>query len=318
MHDISIELFEKFLKNKTKEVETKMVTDWLKDNNLSRQDIEYYIKHPERFDIFSKIKVDDDWQLVSNEIAARRKSYNMRSILKYAASIAIVAAISGTSLFFYKYLNQPTIVYNYNPALLRITLPDNSNVCLGRNSKLIFKNSFLKKREVVAEGLLYFQIKRDANHPFVIKTQESNIKVLGTSFTVQTEKQNTSVIVTSGRVAFYTDKKKCDTLFLTKGDEGIYKNKSLCLEKSTNKDLNFLAWENHQLIFKNTPMSKVISDLERYFNIKINIVNPEILKYKYTTEFSNPSLNAILKEIELVLFIDVKKIGNNVIFKLKK
>jgi transmembrane sensor len=217
----------------------------------------------------------------------------------------------------YKVANEPVIFSNFSNDILNVRLPDSSNVYLNKYSKITYYNNFRKKRVLTIEGQVFFKVKRDTLKPFVVNAGESNIKVLGTSFTVETKPQSVEVIVASGKVAFYSTKLKCDTLFLIKGDKGVFKKEGLCLEKLKNNDLNYLAWENHTLSFVNTPLTQVIHDLEKYYNIKITLTDISISKLHYTSEFNNPSLNEVLNEMELVLNVKSDCTDHNVIISPK-
>ncbi|HAH24454.1 MAG TPA: hypothetical protein DCL77_12000, partial [Prolixibacteraceae bacterium] len=216
-----------------------------------------------------------------------------------------------------QHINRPFVVSNDGPQVMKVVLPDSSVINLNSHSKLTYFASFSRKRTISFEGEALFEIKRDVHSPFVIKTVESEIKVLGTSFCVSTDLKNTSVIVSHGKVAFYSTLQLHDTLFLEKGDKGIYKAQGSSLEKQRNKDLNFLAWKDHHLVFEKTSMDKVIADLERYFKIKVEVKNPEIYQLSYTSEFTNPTLDEVLREMELVLNIKPEIAGNNILLNLK-
>jgi len=241
----------------------------------------------------------------------------MRNFYRVAASILIIVALTGIGYKINEYINSPLIVSNINHEVLKYWLPDSSLVSLNKDSKLIYYRNFLSKRTIQFEGEAFFEIKRDVHRPFIIKTAESEIQVLGTTFCVETELKNTNVTVSSGKVALYSSLQLSDTLLLEKGDKGVYNAQNRTLEKQKNNDINFLAWKNHRLSFEKTPMEKVITDLEKYFQIKVNVKSPEIFQLNYTSQFTNPTLSEVLKEMELVLNIRSDISGNIILMKLK-
>ncbi|MGE5456962.1 MAG: FecR family protein [Methanococcaceae archaeon] len=317
MQNVNPELLRKFIAQQTNEEESKKVLQWLKENNLSREDLEYALDNPKSIWIFDEINTSQNWELVKKKMVARPKVLRMRSILRVAASILILIAVAGIGLKVKEHVNRPIIVSNNSDVVLQFTLPDSSLVSLNKHSKLTYLGSFLKNRTINFEGEAFFEIKRDIHRPFIIKTAESNIKVLGTSFSVVTDVKNTSVIVASGKVALYATLQLSDTLYLEKGDKGVFKAQYRSLEKQRNKDLNFLAWKTHRLIFDKTPIIKVIADIEKYFQVKVNVKSPEIYKLNYTSQFTNPTLPEVLKEIEIVLNIRSEVSENNILLYLK-
>jgi ferric-dicitrate binding protein FerR (iron transport regulator) len=303
MKDFELELLRKYLENKTSEFETEVVAQWLLENNLTRKDIIYMLENKEKIDVFERIDTAEDWPKVSEKIQSRRKTVRMRFFMRAAASIAIIIALAGISTYVYQYINQPIVVDNNSNHVMNVMLPDSSWVSLNQNSKLAYNGNFSQKRELTVEGQMFFEVKRNVHKPFVINTFDSRIRVLGTSFYVSTNPQKTNVIVTTGKVAFLSTKKQCDTLFLVKGDKGTYEENHDCLEKVKNEDYNYLSWKNHILTFSNTAIRQVFSDLEKYFDVKIKVSSSAIYNLSYTSEFKNPSLREVLKEMELVLNI---------------
>ena len=67
-----------------------------------------------------------------------------------------------------------------------ITLADGTQVYLGALSEIEYPVVFGKKsREVRVSGEVYFNVARDTNRPFIVKTGHLNVEVLGTSFNVR-------------------------------------------------------------------------------------------------------------------------------------
>lgn len=317
MENINHELLRKFIARQTNDDETKTVLQWLQANNLSLEDLAYALKNPKAVWIFDQIDTPLQWEIVKQKMAAKPKVLLMRTLLRVAASVLILVAVTGIGLKVREYKNHPFTVSNEGSEVLKFILPDSSVVSLNKHSTMIYSPNFLKKRIIHFEGEAFFEIKRNVHHPFVIQTAESEVKVLGTSFSVITELKSTNVIVASGKVALYAAQQSLDTLFLEKGDKGVYQAQNRSLEKQKNKDLNYLAWKSHRLIFEKTPLANVITDLEKYFKVKINVKSPKIYQFIYTSEFINPTLAEVLKELELVLEIKSEVSENNILFYLK-
>ena len=78
-----------------------------------------------------------------------------------------------------------------HPKLIRyattsITLGDGTQVLLSANSRLIYDKDFTdKKREVTLVGEARFSVAKDANRPFIVRTEQIQTQVLGTVFDVK-------------------------------------------------------------------------------------------------------------------------------------
>jgi ferric-dicitrate binding protein FerR (iron transport regulator) len=121
----------------------------------------------------------------------------------------------------------------------------------------------------------------------------------------------------SGKVAFYSSQFRSDTVYLEKGEKGLFVAQTGRLEEQINYDQNFLSWENHKLTFDKSPLADVIRDLERFYKVKFIIKSKDIYQLNLTSEFSDTSLNDVLKEIELVLNIKSEINGNTITLTLK-
>ena len=86
-----------------------------------------------------------------------------------------------------------------------LTLADGTNVWLNSDSKLKFPLHFVgNQRAVYLEGEAFFEVTSDSLKPFVVKTAEANVKVLGTSFNVMnyTDEAKVEVALLKGKVKF--------------------------------------------------------------------------------------------------------------------
>lgn len=71
-------------------------------------------------------------------------------------------------------------------AISVITLPDQTKVTLNRYSSLTYPDRFKEdRREVQLQGEAYFEVEKDARHPFVVKADPVEVEVLGTHFNVE-------------------------------------------------------------------------------------------------------------------------------------
>jgi ferric-dicitrate binding protein FerR (iron transport regulator) len=317
MNDFYIELLRKYLINQTSEVESRIVEKWLRENNLSKEDVDYALNDPERIWIFDEIKPNEYWAGIQKSITTHKRSARIAFLWKVAASIAVIIALSGVAFIYNNYQNRPQIVFNNSSQVIKYILPDSSIVSLNAHSKLTFNNNFLRKRQVTFDGQAFFKVKRNPDKPFVIKTSLSDIKVLGTSFCVSTNGKDAEVIVLTGKVAFYSSQLHSDTVYLEKGEKGLFIAQTGRLEEQINYDQNFLSWENHKLTFDKSPLADVIRDLERFYKVKFIIKSKDIYQLNLTSEFSDTSLNDVLKEIELVLNIKSEINGNTITLTLK-
>ena len=92
----------------------------------------------------------------------------------------------------------------------RLVLSDRTEVWLNAGSRLVYPTTFEgDKRKVKLQGEAYFHVCKDKTKPFIVETENSSIKVLGTSFNVKAypdEKFEETVLV-EGSVSLNPGKK---------------------------------------------------------------------------------------------------------------
>ena len=202
-------------------------------------------------------------------------------------------------------------------------LPDGTLVSLNSDTQLKYPKRFGKDtREVTIEGEAFFEVKPNKNKPFIIHAGNAQIKVLGTSFNVSAypRARLVEVIVETGKVQVSNKlnvTEQTDELILDPGDKGTLVYSSNVLLKTTNQDLNFMAWKTHNLIFRATSLSEVIGNLEKVYKVNIRLGDPKLNGLLLTAHFNNYSLDFILKVIETTFKIETQKTNGQYILKAK-
>lgn len=192
-------------------------------------------------------------------------------------------------------------------------LPDSSKVVLAPNASLQYPKSFNHKiRKVVLTGEAYFEIKHDKQHPFVVQTRQTRVKVLGTRFLVDaSSSEKEQVCVDEGKVAFRALKKWTQTpVLLTKNEKGTWNAASDQLDEQQNNQTNSNAWLSGRLTFTDTPLSKVIADVEALYNVNIELDRMLPPQMKYTGYFNNANLETVLNIIAMSFDVSVQKHDN--------
>jgi ferric-dicitrate binding protein FerR (iron transport regulator) len=228
------------------------------------------------------------------EKAKAAKSVKFISIQTFyrLAAILIIAVGLGYSYVTFFHHSMTELVTQTN-TLDNATLPDGTHVWLGRYSKLRYPPVFdIETREVFLEGEAYFEVAKNPHQPFIVHASQTTTKVVGTAFNLRSyhKEDNVELSVFSGKVLFGAKTK----MELTHNDQSIYHKDTRELKKLAIKNANTLAWKNKTLVFENAPLKDVFTDLARYFNIKIEVNNQELLKCHFNGNFKNPSLKAVL------------------------
>jgi ferric-dicitrate binding protein FerR (iron transport regulator) len=103
------------------------------------------------------------------------------------------------------------------------TLADGSIVTLGKHSQIRFPGDMKRKgRNLFLEGEAFFSVAPDPSHPFIVRTDNITVRVLGTSFTIRCGPKLTEVIVKTGFVQVLHDS---DSVVLKEGRRYVVQQK---------------------------------------------------------------------------------------------
>lgn len=231
---------------------------------------------------------------------------------KVAAIIVFVLSTSISTYYIYtsysdssnKPLSYQTVVPFGSQA--KIVLPDGTVAWLNSGSTLKYNNFYgMKDRIIVLSGEGYFDVKRDESKPFLVHTNNIEIKVLGTVFNVRSYNDNPTVEVNllKGKVnVSLLSEVNSQKLTLIPNQKMIY-NKNDKTMKSFSADVSkSTLWRTGKLCFSRKSFEEIAKDIERKYDIQIVFQSNKIKNEVYSGSLD---LNLPLKI--LLEYIDVDK-----------
>jgi len=192
-----------------------------------------------------------------------------------------------------------------------ISLKDGSEIFLNENSQLFLVGDFNKTdRKIAFEGEGYFKIAKNPNRSFLIEMKETTVEVLGTEFNLRSyqDELKTEVLVAEGKVKF--ENSADNSIVLTANQQGIFYRKSQTIQKIDNPKSNAYAWKSGILTYKNTPIEKVLIDLERVFNVTASLKNEKMKTCLVSGRFPNAKPKAVLEYLATYFKMELVELGN--------
>lgn len=194
----------------------------------------------------------------------------------------------------------------------QLELSDGTLVWLNASSSIHFPTSFVgKERRVEITGEAYFEVAKDANKPFIVSVNSSEVQVLGTHFNINAYSDEDEVRTTllEGSVKFVDGN---NSSFLEPGQQSqLTKDRNVRVIKDV--DVNgVVAWKNGQFNFDNAGIESIMRQLSRWYDVDI--------EYKgktddiFVAEMSrNIKLSDVLKALELTGRVKFEIEGNKII-----
>ena len=197
---------------------------------------------------------------------------------------------------------QATLAYNTVSTPMggqfQLQLPDGTKVWLNAASSLKYPASFngLGDRQVELNGEAYFEVAHDKTHPFIVKTTDQTIKVLGTHFNVNSyaDEHKTTTTLEQGKIQVSHGNK---TKIVRPGERAVTANEALVIEEANLETA--LAWKNGELLFKNADIQTIMRQVGRWYNVTVKYEGA-IPKRTFTGGMPrNADLSALLKVLAL-------------------
>ena len=151
----------------------------------------------------------------------------------------------------------------------KLKLSDGTSVWLNANSTLSYPSSFKgDEREVELSGEAYFEVAKNDKMPFIVKTRETRVRVLGTHFNISAyagdDFEKTTLLEGSVKVSHSTQ-----SVILKPGQQGVIEelNKDI---KVKEVDLQReLAWKDGYFIFKDDNIKDVMKQISRWYDVDV-------------------------------------------------
>lgn len=160
-----------------------------------------------------------------------------------------------------------------------VVLSDGTKVWLNAGSRLIYPSRFVDKdREVFLSGEAFFDVTENDAQPFIVKTADVKVEVLGTKFNVFAYPEDYSVqtVLTEGSVKI----RKSDARLFNKaiklepGQMAYFNKKSEEVHVQNVDTEQYTSWTKGLWCFSNTDFNRIVKRLERYYNIRFQFDDP--------------------------------------------
>ena len=329
------ELLEKYCSNRCTEEELNSVLAWFEESATTPEGKSLLLKVLEELPVGDeKLKTDFDvllgrihhkinlnqsnklLEIADHNLYKYKRRQNFIKIFTRAAAILMFPVLGFGLYMSIKYQSvkhdQTSVNLAYNEvfssvdAITKVSLPDGSSVLLNHSSSLkypaIFGGDF---RTVELNGEGYFEVAHSPKIPFIVKAGEIQIKALGTAFNIMAypdeDRIETSLI--NGIVVLQRTEyggKTIDLLTMKPTDLSIYQKSKNEISTRTIVDDRYFSWKNGKLVFNKEPIGEVVKKLGRWFNVDIQVEDPELLDLTYTATFVHETLPQVMELIALV------------------
>ena len=163
----------------------------------------------------------------------------------------------------------------------QIVLGDGTRVYLNAQTELRFPESFAssEQRLVYLSGEAYFEVTKNPSKPFVVQCKDYAVKVLGTSFNVNSYEGDETSKTTwaTGKVEIDMDGKQT---ILNPGQQAIIKNGEVNV-KEVDVEV-YTTWMFDNFRFQSESIQEIMTKLSRWYAIDVFYMNESVRNYHFT------------------------------------
>lgn len=163
----------------------------------------------------------------------------------------------------------------------QIVLGDGTRVYLNAQTELRFPESFAssEQRLVYLSGEAYFEVTKNPSKPFVVQCKDYAVKVLGTSFNVNSYEgdETSKTTLATGKVEIDMDGKQT---ILNPGQQAIIKNGEVNV-KEVDVEV-YTTWMFDNFRFQSESIQEIMTKLSRWYAIDVFYMNESVRNYHFT------------------------------------
>ncbi|MBX2920900.1 MAG: FecR family protein [Chitinophagaceae bacterium] len=270
------------------------------------------------------------------EVIPVKKRKNILLMKRFVSMAAAVIIIAISVYFFYPKTKATQIIAGVSNILdsvvsvpygerRKIVLPDSTSVYLNSGSRLAYGRDFGSgNRNVWLKGEAFFEVTKDAAHPFLVNTDRMIVKVLGTVFNVKAydTKEDIETTVVEGKVEVSLKEGSEKKVILLPSEKISLKNNGATREtavavgagpginyevKTFQHDIDKMsmpeeiAWVKEKVIFTDEPFETVALKMERWYNVRIHFKNEKMKSILMNGDFDNVDIQHALQILQIMV-----------------
>lgn len=190
----------------------------------------------------------------------------------------------------------------------RVNLADGSRLYVGAKSAVQVSVDKLHRNVELKAGEAFFEVAKDAAHPFVVKAGDTTIRVLGTKFDVRKDGADVRVAVLEGRVEVTRRLAANHALTSTPITHVLHPGQELRLDADVPAPKLASvragqpgAWRDGRLNYADDSLADVVADANRYSEHPIRLSSPELAELRVTASFRTDRTDELIGNISKAL-----------------
>lgn len=178
----------------------------------------------------------------------------------------------------------------------QISLADGSRVTLNSGSAVELHFDGTVRRVELLQGEAFFQVAKDADHPFIVSTDGREIRAVGTAFDVHRLAGRTAVELVEGIVELQDAAHK-HRLRLQAGQAATIDAGGIAIQPPRHAE-NMALWRDGLLQFDGLPLGAAVEQINRYRPGKVILLNQALAETRISGLFRLDALDQAVASLQ--------------------
>jgi transmembrane sensor len=202
----------------------------------------------------------------------------------------------------------------------QLALSDGSKVELNTDTVLVANLDPRERRVVLKRGEAFFDVTRDPRRPFVVEVGSTEVRVVGTQFSVRADNGKVEVVVREGVVdvvpeARQSSREAAERVELTHGNRLRYDGGQKLVRVAAVDPERALLWRGGMIEFDETTLEQAVAELNRYSVKPLVIEDDRLRAIRFSGGFRVGDVNAVLFALRERFQVSVEDTGNQLILR---
>ncbi|MFV0346136.1 MAG: FecR family protein [Bacteroidales bacterium] len=298
---------------------------WLLDDGHKKGKVRVLRKLWDETDAKADESTDTSYRQVLKKIKEQQQTSlkaHRLSILRYIAAAVILIAVSvgGTFWLMQGQTNSQLDVkmvecYAKNGDTDILSLPDGSTVHLNSGSYIIYPDNMEgNTRTIFLIGEAHFDVAKNLEKPFIVKSSNLSVTALGTKFNVKAYPEDECITATliEGKVSVDCHGRN---YILTAGQEVIFnRNSDESQQLDANVDIT-TAWQRDETIFNKSTFEEILNTLEHRYGVEFRSPKMKYNEDRYNFVFKEGAdINEVMNVVQTVVGRFKYRIDGNICY----
>ncbi len=244
---------------------------------------------------------------------------------RWAAAAALAGTVAGGGWLYVSTHRAPAplAVATLFGQTRNLTLPDGSQVTLNGHSTLRYAATWQpdRPREVWLDGEGFFSVRHMTNNQrFLVHTTAGlQVEVLGTKFVVARRRDQTRVVLLSGKVRVEFDDHQQPDVILRPGElVETHDDQPALVTHTKVHTAPYVAWKDAQLVLDETTIAELATRLHDTYGLDVTVATPELNRRRMTGTVPVSDLPTLLLALEETFHLQVNRQGSQLTLAEKK